>query len=857
VATQTRAPTSDITATGTWTGTAGTRYALVDDYPDTSGVDVLTHGTTVGLIQFGFSPFTVPALATGISFRVVARARRNAGGSSNLAARITFNNGNVAVGSSVSPGASYGTHTWSWGTGNPSSVAAWTVDEINGIGPHGIASIGFVSTDATPTISIAAVQAEIDFNQTISFDAGTYALSGSNPSLAKSLVGVVDAGTYGYAGADIDLAEPVTTVGFVSLAGLEAGGFGRFGDLPELAFNRGFLDITFAPVSGYTTRALSVTPESYALTGPAVTTTAARQSALTSAQYDIGGVAGGEYAGLLLAVLSPMTGRPVSFNKGYSLAIDPATHSLTGASQTLSIGYAVSTSGVYALTGSNPNLFEGTGGFLSLALMELGGAGVSPQLSLSIDPGAYAQTGADTSLAYGHQLSVDPAAYTVTGADVAFNEARTPGFFSLLALEGGGGGWAFADEPIHTFNNGNPLAWVADPGYSSTYAFHQLGLAPSSRPSNVPDMIIDSMIYTVTPSNIGLTVQRAVRFDAGAYVQSGQPISLTTPAKTLSVDAASYVVTGRPVDTTHQGVVSFNAGTYALAGSAVTLPLTKALGFDAGTYAVTGPDVEFEYGNPGNVAPGSYTVTGSNTTLSIGYSLSVSPGSYALTGAAVSFRATFLGFLNAETYEVTGAAATLAKHFVVSQTAGAYAVTGADINLAVVSPGDVEAGHYDLLGANPTLLVDRSMSISEGAYALTGSDVSFTTGVSEVIDFGPGAYTLTGSAKTLAFGHSMTVDPGAYSLTGSDLQASITKYAIAFLADSYSISGSALTLDFQPLNTVEVEPVGVGATFSLGSVTVVGYNDPNWTPQSGASGIWTPRGANTPKTWTPENTGEA
>lgn len=54
MATQTRAPTSDYNFTGTWTGTDGSRYTLVDDYPDTTPDDYLDHGTVAGYIQFGF-----------------------------------------------------------------------------------------------------------------------------------------------------------------------------------------------------------------------------------------------------------------------------------------------------------------------------------------------------------------------------------------------------------------------------------------------------------------------------------------------------------------------------------------------------------------------------------------------------------------------------------------------------------------------------------------------------------------------------------------------------------------------------------------------------------------------------------
>ena len=90
MSTQTRNPTSDLVETGTWAGaSAGTRYTLVDDYPDTAGTDKLTHGTaTAGHINFGFTAFTVPAGSTAISVQVLYYDSKAGSPSCNLAAEL-------------------------------------------------------------------------------------------------------------------------------------------------------------------------------------------------------------------------------------------------------------------------------------------------------------------------------------------------------------------------------------------------------------------------------------------------------------------------------------------------------------------------------------------------------------------------------------------------------------------------------------------------------------------------------------------------------------------------------------------------------------------------------------------------
>ncbi len=83
-------PTGDIAGdfSGTWSGSAGTRYALVDDYPDSSGADYLTC-SAAGYGAFSYTgAFAVPAGATAISVQVLYYDRKNGSQASGAAGRL-------------------------------------------------------------------------------------------------------------------------------------------------------------------------------------------------------------------------------------------------------------------------------------------------------------------------------------------------------------------------------------------------------------------------------------------------------------------------------------------------------------------------------------------------------------------------------------------------------------------------------------------------------------------------------------------------------------------------------------------------------------------------------------------------
>jgi hypothetical protein len=161
VAEDTRNPTSDENVTGTWTGTAGSRWQVVDDYPDSTGADFITCSAN-GVITFGFSAFNVPAGSTGITVFVDYYDIKNGGGASAAGARLKC-------------GASYfnaSTHNPSNGTwvqrtdtfaNNPATAAAWTVDQVNGVGANALTAFGLNVSDASPSVGLSSIRVRVQY----------------------------------------------------------------------------------------------------------------------------------------------------------------------------------------------------------------------------------------------------------------------------------------------------------------------------------------------------------------------------------------------------------------------------------------------------------------------------------------------------------------------------------------------------------------------------------------------------------------------------------------------------------------------------------------------------------------------
>lgn len=161
---ETRNPTSDVSVVGTWTGSAGTRYTVIDDYPDTTGADELTVGTVAGHLVCGFSALSIPAGSTIVSVAVNYYDYKN-GSQASAAAGALRVNGTIYNATTHNPAngsASRTQRTDTWTT-NPATGAAWTVADVNGTGSSPLQAFGFFSNDASPTITFSSVRLTIDY----------------------------------------------------------------------------------------------------------------------------------------------------------------------------------------------------------------------------------------------------------------------------------------------------------------------------------------------------------------------------------------------------------------------------------------------------------------------------------------------------------------------------------------------------------------------------------------------------------------------------------------------------------------------------------------------------------------------
>jgi hypothetical protein len=163
VATDSRNPISDEAASGTLSGTASSRYVLVDDYPDTTPADYLQFGTTTAQITFGFSPFAIPARSTINSVTVQYHDSEPSSGTNNAAGRLKVGGSYYNSATHNPSGTAYTARSNTWAT-NPKTSAAWTVDQVNGTdATNALQAFGIGSTDSNPTFRVSGVQLVVDY----------------------------------------------------------------------------------------------------------------------------------------------------------------------------------------------------------------------------------------------------------------------------------------------------------------------------------------------------------------------------------------------------------------------------------------------------------------------------------------------------------------------------------------------------------------------------------------------------------------------------------------------------------------------------------------------------------------------
>lgn len=187
MATKTRNPTGDGTFSGTWTGSAGSRWQSVDDHPDSTGADKLTHGTTAGRSTFTFTAFDVPTGSVITNVQVLYYDQKTGSQAASWGAFLRVNATDRATNDAHNPANASWTLRTATYTQNPATSAAWTVADVNGTGSNPLQGFGTIATDASPTCELASIQLVVNYSPPSD---GT--LTQTLDDVTRSLAGTVD-----------------------------------------------------------------------------------------------------------------------------------------------------------------------------------------------------------------------------------------------------------------------------------------------------------------------------------------------------------------------------------------------------------------------------------------------------------------------------------------------------------------------------------------------------------------------------------------------------------------------------------------------------------------------------------------
>jgi hypothetical protein len=204
MAQQTRNPTGDGTFTGTWTGSAGSRWQSVDDHPDSTGADKLTHGTAVaGRSTFTFSAFTVPAGATITNVQVLYYDQKTASQAASWGAFLRVNSVDQATNDAHNPANATWTLRTATYTNNPATGSPWTVADVNGSGSSPLQGFGTIATDASPTCELASIQLVVNYEEPIGAEINNFTTMGqarlaASIAAATAAVATAISGSFNY-----------------------------------------------------------------------------------------------------------------------------------------------------------------------------------------------------------------------------------------------------------------------------------------------------------------------------------------------------------------------------------------------------------------------------------------------------------------------------------------------------------------------------------------------------------------------------------------------------------------------------------------------------------------------------------
>jgi hypothetical protein len=360
--------------------------------------------------------------------------------------------------------------------------------------------VRLIKTNAQIDVAEVWFDAPPSAGYTLTVDAGSYAVTGSNATLTYTTAGITGTGDLTAPAAE---GEGEGTVGSTAYSlTCDAGSYAVTGSNATLTFGHvvsavaGSYAVTGSDASLRVSHVVITESGAYAVTGSAASTAFGRSLTGDAGSYAV-------------------TGSDATFRRGYVLTVDAGAYALTGAiADLLKTGASQLTaeSGVYAITGSD-------------ALLQLARI-------LSANPGSYSVTGADATLVLGRAVIADAGAYAVAGSDATLNrtEAR-----SLTAEPG-----AYAvTGSAATLNKTGALSFTGDAG-----AYSVTGADATLRHHHV--LVAESGSYALTGSDVTALRALVLQAGTGAYVITGASPTLdfsgfvlhgVNPSRTIRVPA--------------------------------------------------------------------------------------------------------------------------------------------------------------------------------------------------------------------------------------------------------------------------------------------------------------------------------
>lgn len=532
--TQQRAPTSDQSETGTWSGaTAGTRYTVVNDHPDSAGSTVLTHGTTAGTLMLGYSAFSVPAGSTITQVLMRCYSYRNGSQTSNQkfviqVGGVVYDNQSAMTPPNGLALISLQERFW---TTNPATSAAWTVAQVNGTdATNPLQYFGWKSTDASPTVAIASIQFEVTYTlPTYSLTAaqGTYTRTGQATSLRFNRRLISAQGTYARTGQNANLL------------------FNR-----RLISAQGTYSRTGQAVSLRQNRRLISAQGTYTRTGQTTLLRYHRRLLAVQGSYS----RAGQVANLLL---------------NRRLIAGQGTFTRTGQNVSLRFNRRLSAAqGSYSRTGQNVNLLQnrrliaGQGSFSRTGQ----NANLLFNRRLLAGQGTYTRTGQDANLLFNRRLIAGQGTYARTGQDANLLRNRR-----LIA---GQGTYSRTGQATRLLFHRRLI--TAQGTYTRTAFDVGLIFTPIGGPTYTLSAGLGT--YARTGFNADLVRHRVLVVEQGTFAQTGNDANLLFHRR-LTAQSGNYTRTGQAINLLYHRRLTAASGLYVLTGSAAVLTYSETTGF--------------------------------------------------------------------------------------------------------------------------------------------------------------------------------------------------------------------------------------------------------------------------------------